>query len=329
MNFAPIAIPTLCRYEHFKQCLTSLSECTYAQQTDVYIGLDYPLHEKHWDGYNKIIDFLNHFDSSKFKKLIVIKRPYNFGIGINGNGSLLFQEVIEKYKCIIFTEDDNIFSPNFLDYINQGLEIYKDHKDILAICGYRHFYSIKYGNNTIYRQNVDFTGWGYATWLDRHKAISNCNYKYYRKKLFSPTVWKKLIHNGNYRLSNFLSYTIPQWDNCPTDNVYSVYAAINDMDVIMPSKVSLVRNMGTDGSGVNFQNISKDLKEKHQLQEIDTNKQFYYQGTGYEFYEENKKVHRNESYVRVSNIRMIARFIRYLLKLPFYYISFKIKDKHK
>lgn len=329
MNFAPVVIPTLCRYEHFKQCLNSLSECTHAQQTDVYIGLDYPLKKVHKEGYNKIVDFLNHFDKKKFHNLIIIKRPYNFGIGLKGNGSLLFQEVIEKYKCAIFTEDDNIFSPNFLDYINQGLKIFENNKGILAICGYRHFYPIKYKDNTIYRQNVDFSAWGYATWLNKYKEISSCNYKYYRKKMLSPIVWKKLINNGNYRLSNFLSYTIPQWDGWPTDNVYSVYAAINDMDVIMPSKVSLVRNIGTDGSGVNFQNISKDLNEKHRLQQIDTNKRFNYQGTGYEFYEENKKVHRNESYEKVSNIRMIARLIRYLLKLPFYYISFKIKDKHK
>lgn len=41
-NFAPVIIPTLCRYEHFKECLESLSRCTWAEKTEVYIGLDYP-----------------------------------------------------------------------------------------------------------------------------------------------------------------------------------------------------------------------------------------------------------------------------------------------
>lgn len=320
MSFAPVVIPTLCRYEYFKQCLSSLSECTYAKQTDVYVGLDYPSKEIHWEGYNKIVDFLSHFDKKKFQNLIIIKRPYNYGIGIKGNGNLLFQEILKKYGYAIFTEDDNIFAPNFLDYINKGLRIYKDQKDILAICGYRHFYSIKYKNNTIYRQNVDFSAWGYAIWEDRYEAVLSYNYKRYRKKMFSPITWKKLFNNGNYRLSNFLLYTLPQWDNYITDNVYSVYAAINDMDVIMPSKVSLVRNIGTDGSGENFKNVSQELTKKHSTQPIDTEKYFQFIGTGYEFYDENKKIHRDDSYAKISSIRTIITFIKYIIKLPFNYI---------
>lgn len=314
MIFAPVVIPTLCRYEHFKQCLNSLSECTYAQQTDVYIGLDYPSKQEHWEGYNKIADFLNQFDKKKFKSLIVIKRPYNFGIGTHGNGRLLFKEVIEKYKYAIFTEDDNIFSPNFLDYINQGLEIYKDQKDVLAICGYRHFYPIKYKNNTIYRQNVDFSAWGYAIWKDRFDAILSHNYKYYRKKMFAPITWKRLSQNGNYRLCCFLSYTYPQWNNYITDNVYSVYAAINNINVIMPSKISLVRNIGTDGSGANFQKVSHELTQKHLTQAIDTEKYFKFIGTGYEFYDDNKLIHKNCSYAQISNCKTIFKLFKFLIK---------------
>ena len=34
MLYAPVVIPTLCRYEHFKACLESLSLCTGAENTD-------------------------------------------------------------------------------------------------------------------------------------------------------------------------------------------------------------------------------------------------------------------------------------------------------
>lgn len=33
--------------------------------------------------------------------------------------------IFEKYESWILSEDDNLFSPNFLDYVNQNLEIYK------------------------------------------------------------------------------------------------------------------------------------------------------------------------------------------------------------
>ena len=35
-NFAPVLIPTLCRYDHLKRCIESLSACTHAEKTDLY-----------------------------------------------------------------------------------------------------------------------------------------------------------------------------------------------------------------------------------------------------------------------------------------------------
>ena len=45
----PIIIPTLCRYEHFARCIESLKENKYAQYTDIYIGIDYPITEEQRD----------------------------------------------------------------------------------------------------------------------------------------------------------------------------------------------------------------------------------------------------------------------------------------
>lgn len=57
-NLAPVIIPTLCRYDHFKRLMESLNKCTWADKTDVYIGLDYPAKEEHRDGWMKIKRFL-------------------------------------------------------------------------------------------------------------------------------------------------------------------------------------------------------------------------------------------------------------------------------
>ena len=45
-EFAPVLIPTLNRYEHFKRCLESLERCTWAEKTDVYVALDFPPSDK-------------------------------------------------------------------------------------------------------------------------------------------------------------------------------------------------------------------------------------------------------------------------------------------
>ena len=52
-KYAPVMIPTLCRYEHLKRCIESLQMNSWAKYTDLYIGLDYPAKESHIDGYGR------------------------------------------------------------------------------------------------------------------------------------------------------------------------------------------------------------------------------------------------------------------------------------
>jgi len=53
-NYAPVVIPTLNRHTHFKCCVESLATCTNADRTDLFIFLDYPLKDVHWEGYELI-----------------------------------------------------------------------------------------------------------------------------------------------------------------------------------------------------------------------------------------------------------------------------------
>ena len=185
-KYAPVIIPTLCRFEHFRDCLESLSKCTWAEKTDVYIGLDYPAKETHWDGYKKIKEYLKKDKTFwGFNSLFVVEREHNYGFGPQGNARTLIKEVLKKYDRIIVSEDDNIFSPNFLVFMNRGLEKFKDDESVLALNGYRHYYSIKYHDNTFFRQNVDFSAWGYGIWKDRLDSIYNKEMIYFQKKFSS------------------------------------------------------------------------------------------------------------------------------------------------
>lgn len=42
MNYAPILLPTLCRYEPLVRCIDSLRRNAWADRTDLVIALDYP-----------------------------------------------------------------------------------------------------------------------------------------------------------------------------------------------------------------------------------------------------------------------------------------------
>ena len=83
MIYAPVIIPTLCRYKHFKECLESLSKCKWAEETEVFIGLDYPAKESHRPGYEKIKSYLKEVGDMTFKKIHVFEREVNYGAGKN------------------------------------------------------------------------------------------------------------------------------------------------------------------------------------------------------------------------------------------------------
>lgn len=57
-EYAPILIPTLNRYKHFRRCVESLSKCTHAEKTELVIGIDYPPVEKYREGWEKISEFI-------------------------------------------------------------------------------------------------------------------------------------------------------------------------------------------------------------------------------------------------------------------------------
>lgn len=47
MIFYPVIIPTLNRIKHLKDCIESLKHNTYASETELVIGLDFPVTEEH------------------------------------------------------------------------------------------------------------------------------------------------------------------------------------------------------------------------------------------------------------------------------------------
>lgn len=309
---APVIIPTLCRYNHFKQCIESLSRCTWADKTDVYIGLDYPAKESHWDGYKKIRDYLESCNLG-FKSLNVVIREKNYGFGLSGNLQTLRNQVLEKYDRFISSEDDNIFSPNFLVFMNKGLEKFKDDKSVFAINGYRQFFPIKRDMNTFFRQNVEFSAWGYGMWRDRFENLSPGDYF---KNAFSLKRFFDVKRDiGRRRALNFWGfYFTPSttW----FDVSWSIYMYLENKDVVAPAEMSLVRNIGWDGSGLHCTGMD-DVAQKHLTQEISEKNDFVFEGTGREFYMENRLIYKKCSYATISGWTYWRWFCKRLLKYFF------------
>lgn len=301
---APVIIPTLCRYEHFRECLESLGKCRGADKTEVFIGLDYPAKDSHWAGYLKIKEYLNGLARNHpFKELHVYEHTRNQGVSPNIN--FLRAKVMRDYEAYIFSEDDNVFSPAFLSFVNQSLERFRNDSSVFAVCGYSHPYKLKFDDNNFYRQNVDFSAWGYGIWRDRMlKAQSRNRRGWWLPKLFNPLAWIRVARNGNNRLLEFLRRTLK--GSAINDNVLSVYMAINGMDMVMP-RMSMVRNMGWDGSGEHCMDNSDVIAAMHSTQPIYNGDSFEMNGTGLEHYKENRQAYVQQSYGRISFLTLIRK----------------------
>lgn len=250
-NYAPVLIITLNRFEHFKRCVESLSSCTDADKTDLYIAFDYPAKENHWEGYRRIEDYITKING--FSSINILKRTENFGAVKNQLESQ--SKIFEKYDRLIFSEDDNEFSPNFLDYINTGLNKFENDPNILAICGYNYPVVIPKDYKYNFYYYKAFSAWGVGIWKNKPLVYS-----------YNPNEILGLIKNNiyiresikYYQLANlyYLLISIMQVKQTYGDGANTINLLKDNKYCIFPT-VSKTRNHGHDGSGIHC-GLSKD-----------------------------------------------------------------------
>ncbi len=258
--YAPVLIITLCRYEHFKRCIESLARCAGADQTEVFIGLDYPKDESHWPGYRQILEYIDTIQG--FKEVHIYKRDVNYGPVMNVKD--LRMKIRDRFDRHIYTEDDNEFSPNFLEYMNQCLEKYQDNPRVAAICGYsyREWEDVKdYPFNAYPLQG--FCPWGIGLWDSKEEGFRS--FMDSEEILKSKTVVKQLFRARMYATVHHL---MSRRNRISTDLRRRCYYILQNMYCIFPTK-SKVRNLGFDGSGVTC-----SVREAFNKQQIDMDPTF-------------------------------------------------------
>jgi len=274
MNYAPVLIPTLCRYEHFRQCIESLSKCTWAEKTEVYVGLDYPSQESHKSGYEQIKAYLAKQGNMGFKMLHVLIRPYNYGIKACKNHPTNVGDLVararKEYDSYIITEDDNIFSPNFLVYMNRCLTKYKNNPDIFMICGYS--YPISWdvsGKSTVLRQQFNASMWGTGLWTKKEIVFEQEGLGGKMLKLLPEVLHKKYyLKMIDVSLGEYIVAACRQWFykdkmfSYATDICRRSWLAVANQYAITPI-ISKSRNLGFDGSGAYCQTIKQDVNNKN------------------------------------------------------------------
>lgn len=263
-NYAPIIIPTLCRFDHFKRCIDSLAANKIAPETELYIGLDYPPSDKYEEGWRKIKDYIPTITG--FKNVVILEATTN--LTAQGNIEALKNHIRQRgYDSYIFTEDDNVFSPNFLEYANWGLKEFENDKSIFAVVGFKRV-NVDFLKNNVYKY-PRYVAWGFATWFNRVDKMDE--FKDFDRLrqivkswplsiVFTKKVYTAVSIIRMIKKQYILEDTLPSL--LPLEERFCIYP-----------KVSMVRNEGFDGTGLHCGNNNETTKKYLSLS-IDENKEF-------------------------------------------------------
>jgi hypothetical protein len=254
MVYAPVIIPTLCRDKHFIRCIESLRRNPWAKYTEIYIGLDYPAKEEHWEGYRKISAYLEQ-SFPEFRAVHVLRREKNVGAGQNNN--LLRKAVLQTFDRYIYLEDDLEVSQNFLEYMDKALMAYEDDPDVVMVSGYA--YPLKWKATdgcTVAKQSFNGSAWGRGVWRSKQIALMRFLRANGLNKAFSRAYRSGCFENMIDRaVKDYVDLCEGGWSgknaflNTTTDVAMRIYLVVENKFAVMPL-ISKVRNHGYDGSGL-------------------------------------------------------------------------------
>lgn len=266
---APVIIPTLNRKSHLERCLDSLGKNGWAKYTDVYISVDFPPDEKYLSGYEEVRRFLENYNGLCFRSMKVLYQEKN--LGPSDNTKFLKEFIRGRYKFYIFSEDDNEFSVNFLEYMNKCFEVMENSRNIIAVCG---------------AKDAEWAGDGEII-AGKLFAAYGVGLNLFTEEMLMKDVENILLDKGTMRILNLRHLFMRNrclyimyikeilcrndglfWKNekelnwC--DTVLSIYMHLTDKVCIVPG-ISKARTWGNDGTGVNMAASTVDVRKTYPL----------------------------------------------------------------
>ena len=262
---APVVLFVYKRADHTKKSIASLQKCPMAQDTDLYIFSDGAKKEEDKGAIEQVRALLDTIEG--FARVKVVRRETNVGLASNIIEGV--SQVMEQYGRAIVIEDDLVFSPHFLQYMNGALDHYQHQKHIFAVTGYNPAMKFPpYYQEKVYL-NYRSSSWGWATWADRWASID------WEVKDFaafaSDKRQQKLFNRPGEDMTDMvfrqMQGKLNSW------SIRFSYAQFKHQAYTVYPVQSLVANIGTDGSGIHSGTTSRyavDLAPEENISFPDT-----------------------------------------------------------
>lgn len=249
MTYAPIVVFGFNRPDALRNTIDSLLHNKEAKFSDLYVFVDGPREGKVGEK-EKVDEVRKYVKSIKgFHTIHYSFSDINKGLA----NSIIYgvSKIVNEYGKVIVIEDDLVLMPNFLNYINQGLDYYENNQEVMSICG--HSCKIKTPNDYPYDAYF-FTrssSWGWGTWKDRWNLVD-----------WQLDNWNEVVANRNAFVKSQGSDVykmLRDWKMGKNHSwairfCYSQF--VHKRLSVIPNK-SLVNNEGFNGDGTNCRKYSR------------------------------------------------------------------------
>lgn len=236
---APIALFAYRRPDHLGRTLRALRANPEARTSDLVAFSDGPRHEGHVEGVAQVRELLRGLEG--FASVRVVEREGNLGLAASIVSGVT--EIVQSRGEVVVVEDDLVVAPDFLRYMNEGLERYRHEDKVASIHGYRYPLGAP-SSSAFFIRGADC--WGWATWARAWKVFEPDS-RLLRSRLQARRLERLFDFDGTYGYTRMLEDQIlGRVDSWAIRWYASAFLA--DMLTLYP-RASLVENIGHDGSG--------------------------------------------------------------------------------
>lgn len=250
-QLAPILITVYNRETHFRNCVESLASNSLAKYSDLFIAIDAPYKDDDTELNNRIKTYSSQIKG--FNSVTLLIRESNLGFKDNFFDAV--NQIFNDYDRLIISEDDNVFSKYFLDFINEGLEKFRDNQQVFSVNGYRHLIKTpqEYREDFFFAKN--FGAWGTGIWKDKWSQVDFNSIDFF-KLFINPLDLLKFNNSvGDHVFSHILESK--KKNVIYADSIINLHLFKYNLLSLFPS-TSLVRNCGHDGTGIHC-NVNQQL----------------------------------------------------------------------
>ena len=238
-DMAPIVVFAFNRPAHLSQCLEALRRNPEASNSDLWVFCDGPKHESQWAVIEQVRAVAH--QARGFRSVVVHESSVNKGLAASVISGV--DQVLGEAEQAIFVEDDLVVSEYFLNYMNAGLRMYKDHDNVASIHGFMYDVSEDLPQS-VFLRGADC--WGWATWRRAWKHFNPDSHELLQR-LESCSDAGDFDFGGVFPYRQMLvDQSVGKVDSWAIRWYASAF--LDGMLTLYPGK-SLVQNVGMEGSG--------------------------------------------------------------------------------